>query len=243
VTREHLLILEKSFEKFFLINWSACQTKMFPDGLLAGNETFIRMKGDDWEKETANPLVKNNKMSIPLGQSFVLLDESDESHQFRNMTLYGQDPVNSNQTIGPPLYRLLEISPSDRIINRHPEYLAYGIRNGTKLILFTDGGKTLGNVIILANEKLVSGSYERLTTLSQTGETMKLLTRSLRSIHPAIADAKRSAVHVVKMSNSDDSLTRSTGYQWDPVSSTKGNVTVTIIPGNDRKLGGWIQET
>jgi hypothetical protein len=72
---------------------------------------------------------------------------------------------------------------------------------------------------------------------------MKLLTRSLRSIHPAIADAKRSAVHVVKMSNSDDSLTRSTGYQWDPVSSTKGNVTVTIIPGNDRKLGGWIQET
>jgi hypothetical protein len=88
VTREHLLILEKSFEKFFLINWSACQTKMFPDGLLAGNETFIRMKGDDWEKETANPSVKNNKMSIPLGQSFVLLDESDESYQSRNMTLY-----------------------------------------------------------------------------------------------------------------------------------------------------------
>ncbi|EFX83860.1 hypothetical protein DAPPUDRAFT_239551 [Daphnia pulex] len=216
---------------------------MFPDGLLAGNETFIRMKGDDWDKETANPSVKNNKMSIPLGQFFVLLDESDESHQFRNMTLYGQDPVNSNQTIGPPLYRLLEISPPDRIINRHLAYLAYGIRNGTKLILFTDGGKTLGNVITLANEKLVSGSNERLTTLSQTGETMKLLTRSLRSIHPAIADTKRSAVHVVKMSNSDDSLTCSTGYQWDPVRSAKGNVTVTIIPGNDRKLGGWIQET
>ncbi len=158
--------------------------------------------------------------------------------------MYGQDPVNSNQTIGPPLHRLLEISPPDRIINRHPAYLAYGIRNGTKLILFTDGGKTLGNVITLAKEQLVSGSYERLTTLSQTDETMKLLTRSLRSIHLAIAaDAKRSAVHVVKMSNSDDSLTRSTGYQWDPVSSAKGNVMVTIIPGNDRKLGGWIQET
>ena len=35
--------------------------------------------------------------------------------------------------------------------------------------------------------------------------------------------------------------TRSTGYQW--INNAKGNLTVTIIPGNDRKLAGWIQQT
>jgi hypothetical protein len=52
---------------------------------------------------------------------------------------------------------------------------------------------------------------------------------------------ERSAVKQVKMSNSDSSLTRITGYQWK--NNAKGNVTVTIVPGNDQKIAGWIQQT
>jgi hypothetical protein len=73
-------------------------------------------------------------------------------------------------------------------------------------------------------------------------EKMKFLARSLRSINPNMyKPVKRSAVNQVKLSNSDASLTRMTGYQWK--NNAKGNVTVTIIPGNDQKLAGWIQQT
>ncbi|XP_046646365.1 uncharacterized protein LOC124336627 [Daphnia pulicaria] len=40
---------------------------------------------------------------------------------------------------------------------------------------------------------------------------------------------------------SNNSTTRSTGYEW--VTNAEGNVIATIIPGNNRKLAGWIQQT
>jgi hypothetical protein len=226
-TLEILSDFEKLLAGRLLFDWSAYQTRIVPEGFLAGTDTFIRLKDDDWEKEIIK--TNNKKMSIPLGESFVLIDESDGN----SMTLYAKD---SNA----PLRRLLEINPP--IVNRYPAYLAYQNGMNTKVILFKNDGKTLGNVLTFPNEQLVSeiSSYERLTTLapSKTSEKLELLTRSLRSINPV--GAKRSAVHEIQMMSNND-VTRSTGYQWD--NNTKGNVTITIVPGNDRKMAGWLKET
>ncbi|EFX70311.1 hypothetical protein DAPPUDRAFT_300516 [Daphnia pulex] len=252
---------QKIFDQSFLVDWSVHRTLLTQEGFHAGNGTFIRMTGDDWQlQETKKPETskETNKIPhnlIPLGKSFVLEDlvtddKEKESKTARNFTLYAQDPMKPNHKIGPLLHRL-EISPQDRVVNRHPVYLAYGTRdNSTEVVLFSEGGLKFGKVQTFPNEELLSesSSYERMTTLAiksnrdTSPEKMKFLARSLRSINPNMyKPVKRSAIKHVKLSNSDASLTRMTGYQWK--NNAKGNVTVTIIPGNDQKLAGWIQQT
>ncbi|KAK4029996.1 hypothetical protein OUZ56_022954 [Daphnia magna] len=239
------------FDNFFVVNWSLHRVLMTPQGLQTGNGTLIQMMGDDWilQDEGNQTNVKENvPFSISLGNSFVL-EEMAVNHQsrIRNWTLYGQDTVVPNRKIGPPLHQL-QISPPDKIINRYPIYLAYQTpNNNTIVVSFDDDGKVLGSVHTFANEQLMteSSSYERLATLASLTEKshpekMQFSTRSLRSINDNVVE-KKNAVKRIKMSNSDVSLQRFIGYEWD--TSGKGHVTVTVIPGNDRKLAGWIRQT
>ncbi|KAI9559907.1 hypothetical protein GHT06_013914 [Daphnia sinensis] len=243
---------QKLFDKLFLVNWSLHRVLMTPQGLQTGNGTLIQMMGDDWtlqyQGNKAN-VKENVPFSISLGNSFIL-EEMAVNHQspIRNWTLYAQDSVAPNRKIGPPLHQL-QISPQDKIINRYPIYLAYQTPNNhTIVVSFDDDGKVLGSVHTFPNEQLMveSSSYERLATLASAAdkshpEKMQFLTRSLRSIFNNNVAETNNVVKRIKMSNNDVNLQRFTGYEWD--TSGKGNVTVTIIPGNDRKLAGWIRQT
>ncbi|XP_046646448.1 uncharacterized protein LOC124336713 [Daphnia pulicaria] len=168
---------QKLFDTEFLVNWTAQRTVITAKGLYAGNNTLIRMTGGDWQLEEIKANKTENKNNdLPLmsiGNSFVLeetvLDANqEENHKMRNLTLYAQDPMDSNKKIGQALLRL-EISPPDKIVSRYPVYLAYETRyNSTTVIFFSDNGKTLGTVFTFPDEQLVgeSSSYDRLTTLA-----------------------------------------------------------------------------
>ncbi|XP_057365416.1 uncharacterized protein LOC130686143 [Daphnia carinata] len=236
---------QKLFDNSFLMNWPLHRVQMTPQGLRTGNGTFIQMMGNDWQLQDPD-MKENEPSSVSLGNSFVLEEMLvNNQTETRHWTLYAQDTVVPNRKIGPPLHQL-QCSLPYRIINSYPAYLAYqNPHNTTIVVSFADNGKVLGSVHTLPDEQLMpdSSSYDWVTTLaSKDGshpEKMQLLRRSLRSISKSFAQ-KTSAVKRIKTSNSDASLHRSTGYEWN--NNVKGNVTLTIIPGNDITLAGWIRQ-
>jgi RHS repeat-associated protein len=144
-----------------LVDWSRYQVTLTEQAVQCGNQKII-LTGSDWQNESISETERQgNQLSIRLSQYF-LLEKANESASFK---LYRQ---NTQGTKGEPLLDLETTTP-ERVLVRHPIYLAYQTDSGlVQFVEFRDP-KTLGQRANFSREHLYMGSpFHTLITYNKS---------------------------------------------------------------------------
>lgn len=233
-------MLDSTQDKIWL-NWNLYQIQIGQFGAYCGNDTLLRITGNEWE-QVAIPIKQN---VIHLGKHFVLEQDNDNELLFK---LYKQNNV--KRKIGEPIKEFLLHSPG-QIINRYPTYIAYQQTENSVRVHSFENEQILSREYVFHNEKLLFESsfqnlltlYKNSTTMTTHAESQDFRVRSTIGFVPT-----KSHLYVSKFILNDKNVNtqRITGFQRHFENNQQESIyseTIALIPGDNKTTYGWYETT
>lgn len=222
--------------KLFLLNRQKYLAVLSSQVVVYNNKTLI-FTGDGWKEDTTafETDSKHDKLLKQLGEKFVLRQENLNS----SIKLYAQ----SNE--GEMLVLDLEVKQINQTLVRWPIYLAHQQTGSQVSVIDFENKECIGSTYKLPlGEKLNPfSSYETIvTSIDNFNEySSTLVFRQQLSVRRLLPNPVATKVTVTF----DDGTKRVTGYDYGQ-SKASGNAVyykhISIVPGNDKRSFGWVEE-
>ncbi|KAK9512205.1 hypothetical protein O3M35_000675 [Rhynocoris fuscipes] len=200
--------------------------------ILISDNLKFNFTGTEWNIEKIEKKKKNDLFEM-LGDRFMLY-QSDASSTIK---LYG---INNKYLID------LQVKHFNQTLNRYPIYLAYQRDNSNAhIVQFTNNGIVSELYSLPIQEKLSYFSgFQGVFTEIPYKEGLNLIYRSLNGLKRLISNS------VITLSTLiyDNNMRRITGYEYNSINAKPMEDSIffeqsKLIPANDKKSFGWIEET